>query len=650
MAIGKLWKWFGTRTGMAILLGQLALVLVFAYLYHGYHSSDRCVACHADKARMTALGHPEFVMTRAEVQKESHHPNTECRDCHLGNGLADDPAGAHQGMLKLIVLDQNLHPIPRDGHVKRILPSGIDQQRRMLPRLADGSFDPAVGTLLWQDRNPVTLGYDPARARETCGKPACHPEEVKQFATSNMGANFRQRSMRFWTDIHGPNNCGPSFADVQPRHRAEGDRFSFVNTDRIRAQINLPFTNAQAIAKQKACNICHAGCLDCHYTPSRKNGVHSFSRIPPAINCSGGGRSTFVCHSGTMERRRGDSYLGQDLSEPPGMPPDVHVAQKITCVDCHETGPGGMGHLERNAGCQDCHVDAEEALAKGVHKNLACAACHVQVLGGYEMTSWGPGLIESEPNPFKKYSLYYGPQKPPILIRDQTGRWIPVKIWPNSVGGIKDTIESQPGLTFRWPQGETHDAYALLGTFGFPGGNNNYLAWLQVEEVAHPLGKARTCTSCHGSPTQVAHVTWRFFDDQGAWPFTGSQEVTASSRGIHVQHIRATSPITLMDGGRIKDFAAWLKLGDIWKTKGDFAIPRPDPVKYRTLIRENARVSARLAALKRRVASAKNKKLLLRRWEEAREAAMHDPRAGEQELDEFFSSAAGKPLRGADAP
>ncbi len=206
MAIGKLWKFFGNRTGMAILLVQLVLVIIFAFLYSGYQSSDKCVACHADKVKMTGLGYPEFTMTREQVQKEARHPNTECRDCHLGNGLSSDPAKAHKGMLKLIVLDNNFDIISRKNHVKQLLPSGDDRQRNMLPRLPDGSLDYEVGTLLWQDRSPVTLGYDPALAQKTCGKPSCHPEEVKQFATSVMGANFRQRSMRTWTDIHGPNN------------------------------------------------------------------------------------------------------------------------------------------------------------------------------------------------------------------------------------------------------------------------------------------------------------------------------------------------------------------------------------------------------------------------------------------------------------
>ena len=206
MAIGKLWTFFGNKTGMAILLVQLVLMLVFAFFYVGYQSSDKCVACHADKTKMLALGYPEFTMTREQVQKEARHPNTECRDCHLGNGLSNDPAKAHKGMLKLIVLDNNFEVMSRKNHVKQLLPSGDDRQRNMLPRLADGSLDYEVGTLLYHDRSPLTLGYDPALAQKTCGKSSCHPEEVKQFSTSIMGANFRQRSMRTWNDIHGPNN------------------------------------------------------------------------------------------------------------------------------------------------------------------------------------------------------------------------------------------------------------------------------------------------------------------------------------------------------------------------------------------------------------------------------------------------------------
>jgi hypothetical protein len=330
-----------------------------------------------------------------------------------------------------------------------------------------------------------------------------------------------------------------------------------------------------------------------------------------------------------MERRRGDSYLGKDFSEPPGLPEDVHVAKKLECIDCHQSGPGGMGHIERRALCQDCHGEVEQAMAASVHKNVACQACHVRILGGYEMTSWGPGKILSRPNPFKKYSLYYGPQEPPILIKSQNKKWMPVKIWPNSAGGIKETVAPIPGLTYRWPKGETQDAYAQLGTFSVPGGNNKYLAWIQVDQVAHPLGKSRTCESCHDGEAQVARVTWQFYDSQGAEPFTGSQTVIADRNGIHVKNIRATSKIEPMPGGKIEYFAAWLRLGDIWKTSGDFSIPKSDPLKYRMEEKNMRDALARIAVtdreLKARASKGEDVKKLRRRWKDAKAAVVHEP-------------------------
>jgi hypothetical protein len=243
------------------------------------------------------------------------------------------------------------------------------------------------------------------------------------------------------------------------------------------------------------------------------------------------------------------------------------------------------------------------------------------------MTSWGPGKVLSQPNPFKKYSLYYGPQEPPILVRDRKGVWIPTKIWPNSAGGMKETVVPKPGLVWRWPDGETRDAFVQLGTFSVPGGNNNYLAWLQVEQVAHPLGKSRTCGSCHASETQIAKVSWEYLDTQGAEPFTGSQKVVADRKGLRVVDIRATSKITVLEGGRFEAFAAWMRLGDIWRTSGDFSIPKSDPRKYRDLEQGLNAAKIKLERMDRELkvkeARGEDVKKLRRRWKEAKASAVH---------------------------
>ena len=71
MAIGKLWKFFGNRTrhGDSYCPAR-SLFCSLSIFYSGYQSSDRCVECHADTAKMTSLGYPQFVMTREQVQKE----------------------------------------------------------------------------------------------------------------------------------------------------------------------------------------------------------------------------------------------------------------------------------------------------------------------------------------------------------------------------------------------------------------------------------------------------------------------------------------------------------------------------------------------------------------------------------------------------
>jgi len=136
-------------------------------------------------------------------------------------------------------------------------------------------------------------------------------------------------------------------------------------------------------------------------------------------------------------------------------------------------------------------------------------------------------------------------------------------------------------------------------------------------------------------------VKWRYFDSQGAEPFTGSQKVVADKNGLWVKDIKATSKIELMEGGKIENFAAWMKLGDIWKTTGDFSIPKSDPAKYRALDKGIRDAVARLdmidKKLKAKEAKGENVKKLRRRWKETKAAAVHEPEAARQALEALFS-------------
>ena len=96
-----------------------------------------------------------------------------------------------------------------------------------------------------------------------------------------------------------------------------------------------------------------------------------------------------------------------------------------------------------------------------------------------------------------------------------------------------------------------------------------------------------------------------------------------------------------MPEGKTENFAAWMHLGEIWKTSGDFSIPKSDPVKYRVLDKGTRDALARLDAidkkLKAKEAKGEDVKKQRRRWKEAKAAAVHEPGAVKQMFGELFT-------------
>jgi len=570
-----------------ILAGVLLIQGILIVSFFGYRSwkdsSETCIKCHSDKKRLEDSGASWAYVTPAMVEKESRHPYIQCRDCHLGDGSAMEPEKAHSGMLKMLVISNEGKVMPRkEGYPGPLRMSGDDLMFALFPKVEmDGELYmlPEVRNILWHDRDPVTLGFDPGIAEKTCGKSGCHPAELDQFRKTIMGRNYRQRTMRTWLKPYGPHNCGPSFADLPPTEVLKTAGFDYKNTEEIIRNLNVPFSRGQAEDKQKFCNVCHAGCLDCHYTPSEEKGRHSFTRQPTSLSCSGYGRGASTCHPGAMTSRRGETYIGGDYSIPQGMPGDVHYSRGIHCIDCHPTGEKGMGDMERKASCQDCHIEAEESITRGVHRDLDCATCHVSALGGYQITIWGPGEVASRENPFHKYSLYYGVQKPPIIMKDQNGRWMPVKVWPHSVGNIKNSVRPSGEIKFRWPDGQTRDAYYIVGTFDDLPDNNKHLLWVEFQQSSHPFGKARSCGSCHDSARQESSSQWEFYDSYGSEPFSGSHIIEGDDKGLRFIEMKNLTPINPLTGSKLTDFASWLYLKDRWFVPGDFSI-KTDRKKY----------------------------------------------------------------------
>lgn len=624
----KLGKISDLASPLTVTLFFLQFILITGFLGYQYYmdSSESCISCHGSEEKMKELGYPQFYVTLEDVRKGTGHKTVQCRDCHLGNGRAWDKERAHKGMLKAIFVNESAEPVDRkkiytkeETELNKIIPAGENSLFELLPKKRENgeiSLHPQVRNILWHDRNPNDFNFDPKIAEKTCGKRGCHTEELKQFKNTIMGANFRQRTMRSWLEPYGPHNCGPSFADLPPAEVLKTAGFDFTNTEKIRKEINVPFTDEQAIAKQRLCNVCHAGCLDCHYAPNKDKGSHSFIKVPDSYSCMGRGRGNSVCHTGSGHSRRGETYIGKFYSIPQGRKPDVHFQKGIHCVECHPTGKRGMGDMQRKATCGDCHIEIEKAHAKSIHKNLTCTACHVTEAGGYQITVWGKGFIGEKPNPFKKYSLYYGIQKPLILMKDQRGIWFPVKIFPHIVGNIEKDVPAT-GIKFRWEKGQTRDMYAIIGTFdGLPSANK-HLAWLQIEEVSHPFGKARDCKSCHRS-RQISVSEWQYEDIQGAEPFRGGYRIVADERGLRLEDFWH-SKIKVLPGFEISDFASWIYLKDKWFIKGDFSI-KVDGKKYlyyEKLYRDNLDKIKRIESLRNNSQEMKKIKAIL----------MHNPDA-----------------------
>jgi len=567
----------------------LQFFLIIGYFGYKYYmdSSESCIQCHGSKEKMTEFGYPQFYITLEDIRKQTGHKTVFCRDCHLGNGRTNNKEKAHKGMLKPIYVNDSLDVDERkklyekkDSELNRLISQGYDELFSMLPKIKENSelnLHHKVRNLLWHDRNPESFNFDPEIIKKTCGKRGCHAEELKQFRTTIMGVNFRQRTMISWLEPYGPHNCGPSFADVPPEEILKKVGFDFTNTEKIRKEMNIFFTNEQAMRRQKMCNVCHAGCLDCHYAPSIKKGSHAFLKVPDSYSCMGWGRGNSMCHTGASQSRRGETYIGGFYSIPQGRTGDIHFKKGIHCVDCHQTGKKGMGDMKRKATCQDCHIEIEKALVKSIHKNLTCTACHVTEAGGYQITIWGRGYIGENLTPFKKYSLYHGVQKPLILMKDQKGIWFPVKIFPHSVGNIKEEV-SPSGLRYRWQNGETRDMYHIIGTVdGLPSGNR-HLLWIQIEEVSHPFGKARDCKSCHNNK-QVSVSTWKYEDTQGAEPFSGGYKIVADEKGLRIKDFWY-SKIKVLPGFELTDFASWIYFTDKWFIPADFSI-KIDSNKYK---------------------------------------------------------------------
>jgi hypothetical protein len=561
---------------MRILLSLIGILACFILTGAGSPdatTADGCIACHADAARMAELGYPHFTVTPQEVEKQSGM-DADCSDCHLGDPQQAEKEEAHAGMGRLLLVrKKGLLAETADRRLPlEVVGNPASRIRHRIEKDGKPAVDTSVAMVLYQDKRTDTLSQDFAVMEKTCGE--CHVREFAEFRRSTMGRNGKQSRYAVWNSRErGPHNCGVWF---------DG------NEEKIAAATAVPFSAENASLNQRTCNQCHVGCLDCHYDPqpadpaNPRMGMHTFNRVPKPESCYGGGRGTY-CHAGPEERRRGAGYFGGPFSYPEGMEPDVHLKTRVGCLDCHANSGSdtkmGHGMVKRQATCDRCHGAEVASHRKSAHRNLSCEACHIRRVGGYQGTYWGPGLLAGTPTPYFKYKEYYGTMEEPILIRDQKGRWIPVKPFPMAVMNQKSGVGLKPGLYWRWPKGlpdleRTDDAWGYVGLVSGLPENNSALLWIQMDKLSHKYGTSRTCASCHELPggEQVQKIGWDF-SDAGALPFSGSHTVVASRKGLAIRGLRATDAIEPAEGVAVSSFAPWVYLPDAWRIPGNFALP-----------------------------------------------------------------------------
>ncbi len=209
MKIGTISEHINRKTILLFVIQFILVVTVLGYM-EWKDTSVECVRCHGDRDKMKKLGYSELYVTEEMVEKESRHAHVKCHQCHLGDGRAREPDSAHEGMLAVLFIGDNGSVLKRkDVYAGALYPRGKDKIRQMLPQVEeDGNLvpHPDVRNVLWHDRDRESFNFDPKISERTCGRSGCHPEELKQFRTTIMATNFRQRTMRTWLEPYGPQN------------------------------------------------------------------------------------------------------------------------------------------------------------------------------------------------------------------------------------------------------------------------------------------------------------------------------------------------------------------------------------------------------------------------------------------------------------
>jgi hypothetical protein len=582
---------------------------------------------------MEKLGFPQMYLDPAEVDKEVNMGGISCVSCHLGDNTKMNKDEAHAGMPRpfyaAVGPKYKYQAVGREiTNFDPIQPKGTDRTKLLMrkpdPKLGEELGIKMLTQLYYHDHDPETMAYSPEIAKKTCGN--CHEKEVEDYGKSGMGLNKYQRGFTSWTaSPPGPQNCGYWFGDKE-------------NFETVKNECTKPedFKGTMAQASGRGCNKCHASCNDCHYEGYKKTAArHSFTKNPEKLTCYGSGKGT-ICHAGPMDRRRGAGFIREEFAFPVNeLPRDAHDAAGLNCSDCHTMTNHSYGHLgseDAKQSCKNCHTEIYDAVSAGDHKNVDCTSCHVQAVGAYQFTFWGPGKSEGMPNIFTKHKEFYGTRSMPTLVKHpETGVWIPLKPYPMGTMGIGKDVQPE-GLKVRTidkttvkgntkigePESfvierkpdQVNDMYIITGTHSGFGGNDKMLAWIQMDKMSHSIGKARDCESCHASHEQNA-TSWYTYQNANdvKKPFFGSYTIKADKNGITFDNF-TNSEIVPAEGRKITDFAPYVIKNTLWNTKGDFEL-KFDDKKYADTKAQYLQLSAKLHHMISNEKDAEKKKKLM---------------------------------------
>jgi hypothetical protein len=90
------------------------------------------------------------------------------------------------------------------------------------------------------------------------------------------------------------------------------------------------------------------------------------------------------------------------------------------------------------------------------------------------------------------------------------------------------------------------------------------MVWLNVDRVAHGMGKSRSCASCHASTSQNVRTNF----SEGSYPDveSGSYSIIADEKGLRVTDFKGP------DNGPMEKGLVPFK--DKWDLKGSFSLPK----------------------------------------------------------------------------